>query len=94
MDADGDGGTAHPARSIDHPRVRREVARVQRIVEGEHGDVRSRLLSYAQLLELQRQAVQGWRQAVLEGRGGENLDAASTGGHRHPIGSALTTRQS
>jgi len=73
--ADGDGGNADPARSIDHPRVRREVARVQRIVEGEHGDVRRRLLSYARLLELQRQAVQGWRQAVLEERGGENVDA-------------------
>jgi preprotein translocase subunit SecA len=55
-------------RTIDHPAVRREVARVQRIVEGQHGDLRKRLLSYWQILEHQRGELQAWRQEVLEGR--------------------------
>ena len=59
--------------TIDHPAVRREVARVQRIVEGQHGDLRKRLLSYAQILEYQRGELQTWRQEVLEGRGEELL---------------------
>jgi preprotein translocase subunit SecA len=58
---EGDGGT------VDHPAVRREVARVQRIVEGQHGDLRKRLLSYWQILEHQRGELQAWRQEVLEG---------------------------
>jgi preprotein translocase subunit SecA len=53
---------------IDHPAVRREVARVQRIVEGQHGDIRKRLLSYWEILEHQRVEIQAWRQAVLEGK--------------------------
>jgi len=58
---EGGGGT------VDHPAVRREVARVQRIVEGQHGDLRKRLLSYWQILEHQRGELQTWRQEVLEG---------------------------
>ena len=53
-------------KTIDHAVVRREVARVQRIAEGQHGDIRNRLLSYSQLLEHQRGELQEWRQAVLE----------------------------
>ncbi len=50
--AAGESGEAD--RAVDHPAVRREVARVQRIVEGQHGDLRARLLTYWQLLEHQR----------------------------------------
>jgi len=60
-------GTSACDKTIDHAVVRREVARVQRIAEGQHGDIRSRLLSYSQLLEHQRGELQDWRQAVLEG---------------------------
>jgi preprotein translocase subunit SecA len=59
--------TGAPDTTIDHPVVRREVARVQRIAEGQHGDIRSRLLSYSELLENQRGELQEWRQAVLAG---------------------------
>ncbi|MEA2561373.1 MAG: preprotein translocase subunit SecA [Acidobacteriota bacterium] len=59
--------------AIDHPAVRREVARVQRIVEGQHGDLRKRLLSYWQILEHQRCELQAWRQEMLEGRDTERL---------------------
>ncbi len=62
-----------PVGTVDHPAVRREVARVQRIVEGQHGDLRKRLLSYWQILEHQRGELQGWRQEVLEGRDSEML---------------------
>jgi preprotein translocase subunit SecA len=54
--------------SIEHPAVRREVARVQRIIEGQHGDIRKRLLSYWEILEHQRVEIQAWRQSVLEGK--------------------------
>jgi preprotein translocase subunit SecA len=64
--------------AIDHPAVRREVARVQRIVEGQHGDIRKRLLSYWEILEHQRGEVQAWRQAVLEGHPQELLAKRST----------------
>ncbi|HEX3131578.1 MAG TPA: accessory Sec system translocase SecA2 [Thermoanaerobaculia bacterium] len=62
---------------IDHPAVRREVARVQRIVEGQHGDIRKRLLSYWEVLEHQRVEVQAWRQAVLEGKPQDLLEQRS-----------------
>jgi preprotein translocase subunit SecA len=54
--------------AADHPVVQREVARVQRIVEGQHGDLRKRLLAASQVLERQRSILQEWRQEVLEGR--------------------------
>jgi preprotein translocase subunit SecA len=62
-----------PGRTIDHPAVRNEVARVQRIVEGQHGDIRRRLLAYWQILEHQRCELQGWRQGILEGTEEESL---------------------
>jgi len=52
-----------PVRS---PVVRQELNRVQRIAEGEELDIRRRLWRYSEVLESQRQLVQGWRQEVLE----------------------------
>ncbi|HEX9942083.1 MAG TPA: accessory Sec system translocase SecA2 [Thermoanaerobaculia bacterium] len=54
--------------AADHPVVEREVARVQRIVEGQYGDLRKRLLAASRVLERQRSVLQEWRQEVLEGR--------------------------
>jgi preprotein translocase subunit SecA len=54
--------------TVDHPAVRREIARAQRIAEGQCGDIRSRLLRFARLLEGQRGDLQEWRRAVLESR--------------------------
>ncbi len=61
---------ADPALSseLDSAVVRREVERAQRIIEGEHADVRARLLRFAHLIERQRLELEKWRQAVLEGR--------------------------
>jgi preprotein translocase subunit SecA len=55
--------------TLEHPAVWREVARVQRIAEGQHGDIRRRLLGFWQRLEHQRGELQQWRQGVLEGEG-------------------------
>jgi preprotein translocase subunit SecA len=66
------------AAPVDHPAVAREVARVQRIAEGQHGDIRRRLLSTAGLLERQYGELRSWRQEVLEGRGGASLLAEAS----------------
>jgi preprotein translocase subunit SecA len=55
-------------KPIESTVVRREVARAQRIVEGECLDVRKRLYGYAAIIETQRRYVQEWRQAALEER--------------------------
>lgn len=54
---------------VEHPVVQREVARVQRIVEGQYADLRKRLLAASRVLARQRSFLQEWRQEVLEGRG-------------------------
>jgi len=61
---------------IDHLAIRREVDRVQRIVEGQHGDLRKRLLGFSERLEEQYGALREWRQALLENREEESLLAA------------------
>jgi preprotein translocase subunit SecA len=61
---------------IDHPAIQREVDRVQRIVEGQHGDLRRRLLGFSERLEQQYGALREWRQEVLEEREEESLLAA------------------
>jgi len=53
---------------VGHPVMQREVARVQRIVEGQYADLRKRLLATSWVLERQRSLLQEWRQQVLEGR--------------------------
>jgi preprotein translocase subunit SecA len=52
---------------LDHPAVVREIARVQRIVEGESFDIRKRLYQYSSILESQRRLLGDWRQGVLDG---------------------------
>ena len=61
------------ADTVDHPEVHREIARAQRIVEGQCGDIRSRLLRYARLLEQQRGDLQEWRRDVLDSRAATGL---------------------
>jgi preprotein translocase subunit SecA len=47
--------------------VRREVARAQRIAEGECFEARRRLYRYSAIVETQRRYVADWRQGVLDG---------------------------
>jgi preprotein translocase subunit SecA len=61
-------GSNGAPRAIEHPAVHREVDRAQRIMEGQHGDLRKRLLGFSERLESQRGELAEWRQAVLEGR--------------------------
>jgi preprotein translocase subunit SecA len=50
---------------VAHPVIRREVDRLQRIVEGQNRDIRKTLWRYSQLVERQRKTLQDWRMAVL-----------------------------
>ncbi len=62
--------TAFPVQQegpIDEPLVRREIARAQRVVDGQNRDTRRTLRRYADVIDGQRQFVQDWRQDVLNG---------------------------
>jgi preprotein translocase subunit SecA len=52
---------------IEHPVIRHEVERLQRIVEGQNYEIRKTLWRYSSLLEEQRRALQDWRMAALTG---------------------------
>jgi preprotein translocase subunit SecA len=52
---------------IEHPAIRNEVERLQRIVEGQNYEVRKTLWRYSSLVEEQRHALQEWRMAALTG---------------------------
>jgi preprotein translocase subunit SecA len=53
---------------IESPAVRREIARVQRIVDGQNFEIRRTLWRYASAIEDQRRAVHEWRTSLLLGR--------------------------
>jgi preprotein translocase subunit SecA len=52
---------------IDHPVLRAEIARAQRIVEGQNLEIRKTLSRYASVIEGQRREVMAARQAILHG---------------------------
>ena len=52
---------------VDHPVVRREIDRAQRIVEGQNFEIRRTLWGYSQFVEKQRRLVQARRAEVLRG---------------------------
>ncbi len=60
---------------IEHPAVRREVERLQRIVEGQNYEIRKTLWRYSSLVEEQRRAMRDWRIAALTGEAGLGLCA-------------------
>jgi preprotein translocase subunit SecA len=59
---------ARQAGAVDDPLLRREIARAQRIVDGQNIDMRKTLKRYSDVLEAQRQFIQDWRRQILEGR--------------------------
>ena len=59
--------TAKGDQPLDHPVLRREIARVQRIIEGQDMEIRKTLWKYASALEAQRRDVMELRQAILNG---------------------------
>jgi preprotein translocase subunit SecA len=60
---------------IEHPAVRREVERLQRIVEGQNYEIRRTLWRYSSLVEEQRSAMRDWRMAALIGESESELVA-------------------
>jgi preprotein translocase subunit SecA len=58
---------------IDHPVLRAEIARAQRITEGQNFEIRKTLWRYASVVERQRREVTAARQAVLRGEEGEDV---------------------
>jgi preprotein translocase subunit SecA len=58
---------APQAAPLDHPAIRAEVERVQRIVEGQNFEIRKTLWHYSHLIEEQRRTLQDWRMKVLTG---------------------------
>ena len=52
---------------LDHPVVRAEIARAQRIIEGQNLEIRKTLWRYASVIESQRRHVMDARQAILHG---------------------------
>jgi preprotein translocase subunit SecA len=52
---------------IDHPVLRGEIARAQRIIEGQNFEIRKTLWRYASVVEGQRREVMDARQAILHG---------------------------
>jgi preprotein translocase subunit SecA len=59
---------------VENPAIRREIARAQRIVEGQDLEIRRTLWRYATPVEEQRRALHARRQAVLAGPGGAERD--------------------
>jgi preprotein translocase subunit SecA len=57
---------ARQAGAVDDRLLRREIARAQRIVDGQNIDMRKTLKRYSDVLEAQRQFIQDWRRDVLE----------------------------
>jgi preprotein translocase subunit SecA len=53
--------------AIVHPVIRREVDRLQRIVEGQNRDIRKTLFEYSSFVEEQRRRIQDWRMELLSG---------------------------
>lgn len=53
---------------VEHPAIRREVERLQRIVEGQNYEIRKTLCRYTSLVEEQRKNLQDWRMRLLTGQ--------------------------
>ena len=63
---------------LDHPVLRAEIARAQRIIEGQNVEIRKTLWRYASVIEGQRRHVMDARQAILHGeRGAGRLEAGA-----------------
>ena len=50
---------------VDDPVVHREIARAQRIIEGQNFEIRKTLWQYSALVDEQRRTIAAWRQALL-----------------------------
>jgi preprotein translocase subunit SecA len=55
------------AGPVDDPVISREIARAQRIIEGQNFDIRRTLWKYSAMVEEQREMVYTWRRELLDG---------------------------
>jgi preprotein translocase subunit SecA len=58
---------AHQDEPLSHPVIRREVERLQRIVEGQNYEIRKTSWRYSTWVEEQRRSLHTWRRSVLLG---------------------------
>jgi preprotein translocase subunit SecA len=66
---------------VDDPIVAREIARAQRIVEGQNFEIRRTLWQYSALVEDQRRIVYEWRQSLLAGESDPGICAGDCADH-------------
>lgn len=66
---------------IDNPVLRREITRIQRIIEGQHGSIKKTLYQYSTLLETQRQALSAKREEILTTAAAVEFFAAQANEH-------------
>jgi preprotein translocase subunit SecA len=59
--------TAKRDEPVDHPVLRHEIGRAQRIIEGQDMEIRKTLSKYASALEAQRRGVMRFRESLLNG---------------------------
>lgn len=64
--------------AIHNPIVAREIARAQRIIEGQNFEIRKTLRNYSYMVEQQRKIIQQWREELLSGIGSSSLLAEKT----------------
>lgn len=57
---------AEQAEDLAHPIISREVARIQRIAEGQNFEIRKTMWRYSQMVEAQRQKLMAWRKEVFD----------------------------
>jgi preprotein translocase subunit SecA len=67
------GSGLRPQEAIENPVIRREVARAQRIIEGQDLEIRRTLHRYSFVVERQRREVMQRRQALLSGAEPPNI---------------------
>ncbi len=73
---------ARQNRPIRHPVIRREIARAQRIVEGQNQEIRRTLSRYSEIVEQQRRRLMDRRQALLDGSAAPDVWRGVPGRHR------------
>jgi preprotein translocase subunit SecA len=73
---------------VDDPIVSREIARAQRIVEGQNFEIRRTLWKYSAVVEEQRRIISDWRQSLLADEADPGICAAGCADHYALLASA------
>jgi preprotein translocase subunit SecA len=70
---------------VDHPVIRREIARAQSIADNENFEIRRTLSRYSEMVERQRDLFHGRREETLHGRAASMLEQAAPEEHRTAV---------